>query len=57
MTDKNLLYLYDLPKDTITSTKIATTIKDKTGLELNEPPQIRRDPNKPFYSAILKIND
>jgi polyadenylate-binding protein len=57
MQDKNLLYLYDLPKDSITSTKIATKIKEAADYELAEPPQIRRDPNKPFYSAIVKIND
>ena len=57
MADKNLLYLYDLPKENITSTKIATTIKEKCDFELTEPPQIRRDPNRPFYSAIIKIND
>jgi hypothetical protein len=57
IADKNLLYLYELPKDSLTSTKIAAKIKDTTTYELQEPPQIRRDANKPFYSAIIKIND
>lgn len=51
MTDKNILYLYDLPKDTVSSVKIANKIKELTDLDLGEPPQIRRDPNKPFYTA------
>jgi len=57
MQDKNLLYLYDLPKDTITSTKIATKIKEVADYDLPDPPQIKRDPNKPFYTAMVKIND
>ena len=56
MQDKSLLYLYDLPKEKVTSTQIATKIKELTGYEIADP-QIRRDPNKPFYTAIIKIND
>jgi hypothetical protein len=57
VTDKNLIYLYDLPKEIYTTTKIASKIKEKTGYELQEPAQVRRDPSRPFYSAIIKIND
>lgn len=57
MDQKQLFYLYDLPKDLITSSKIAAKIKELTKYELAELPQIRRDPNKPFYTAILKINE
>ena len=52
---QNYLYLYELPKDKATSTGLATFIKDKTGIILNRIPQIRRDINRPFYSAIITI--
>ena len=56
---KQLLYLYDLPKELVTSTKIDNVVKEQASFELgpNNQPQIRRDPNKPFYSAIIKITD
>ena len=58
MTDKqNLLYMYDLPKDLVTSSKIALLIKEKANCEAIENPQIKRDPNKPFYTAMVKVND
>lgn len=57
MNDKTLLFLYDLPKEDVTSTKISTVFKEKAKYDLIDPPQIRRDPNKPFYTAIVKIND
>ena len=57
MTDKNLIYLYDLPKDLVTSSKIAELIKTIAGVDTFETPQIRRDLNKPFYCAIIKFND
>jgi len=56
-TDKSLLYLYDLPKGEVTSVQITTKIKDLTGYELTEPPQIRRQAERLFYTAIVKIND
>jgi len=52
---QNYLYLYDLPKDQATSTRLATFLKDKTNIVLNRIPQIRRDLNRPFYSAIMTI--
>ena len=48
--------MYDLPK-TVSSTAIAKKIKEKTGVDLDIAPQIRRDFGKHFYTAILKIND
>lgn len=57
MTDKNILFVYDLPKSIISSTLLASRIKEITGYEIKEPPQIRRNPDRPFYSAILKISD
>ena len=57
MTDKHLLYLYDLPKESVTSIKIAELIKTQVGTENIDVPQIRRDNNKPFYAAIVKFND
>jgi len=54
---KNILYLYDLPKDNITSVTIAQTIKDRTKYEIQDQPQIKRDMNKPFYTAMVRIND
>lgn len=52
---QNYLYLYDLPKDHATSTLLATYLKNKTNIVLNRIPQIRRDINRPFYSAIITI--
>lgn len=52
---QNYLYLYDLPKDKLTSTTLATFLKSKTNVVLSRIPQIRRDINRPFYSAIITI--
>ena len=52
---QNYLYLYDLPKEHATSTLLANYLKQKTGIILNRIPQIRRDINRPFYSAIITI--
>lgn len=52
---QNYLYLYDLPKDRATSTSLATYLLTKTGITLQRIPQIRRDINRPFYSAIMTI--
>lgn len=57
LPEKNLIYFYELPKDNTTSTKLADKIKSLTDYNISEHPQIRRDPNKTFYSAIIKIND
>ena len=54
---KNYLYLYDLPKTSCTSAVIATIIMNKTNFILDRKPQIRRDFNRPFYTAIVIIQD
>lgn len=53
----NNIFLYDLPKGSSTSTSIAKVIFDNTGYKLETMPQIRRDPNKIFYSAVIKIEN
>jgi hypothetical protein len=52
----SLLYLYDLPKDSVTSVKIANVLKLKANYESSDPIQIKRDLNKNFYSAIIKVS-
>ena len=52
---QNYLYLYDLPKHETTSTHLASVLQQKTGIVLSRMPQIRRDINRPFYSAIMTI--
>jgi hypothetical protein len=54
---KNYLYLYDLPKEETTSNEIAMIIMEKTGYKLDRKPQIRRDLNRPFNTAISTIPD
>jgi hypothetical protein len=55
--DTNIIYFYDLPKSSYTSTRLAEIIKDKTGYILEHMPQVHRDIGKPFYWAILKIEN
>lgn len=52
---QNLIYLYDLPKEDISSTKIAMKFKDNAGITIGQP-QIKRDITKPFYTAIVKVD-
>jgi polyadenylate-binding protein len=56
-TNTNLVYFYDLPHGEFTSTHLAKIIKEKTGYDLDRQPQVRRDFNKPFYTAVVQIND
>ena len=51
-----ILYIYDLPK-TVTSTTIADAIKRHADYQLDagSKPQLNRDPNKPFFSAVVKF--
>ena len=49
------MYLYDLPRNEYTSHKIARIVKDKTGITLNEPPNILRDVQKKFLNGFMKI--
>jgi hypothetical protein len=55
--NKNLLYIYDLPKSIITSVILKDTVKKVSQYDISEAPQIRRNPDRPFYTAIIKIND
>ena len=52
---QNYLYVYDLPKEYATSTQLAKYLQEKTDIVLSRFPQIRRDINRPFYSAIMTI--
>jgi len=54
---QNIIYLYDLPKENITSVKLANLFKEKADIDLDIAPQIKRDITKPFYTAIVRIND
>jgi len=53
---QNLLYLYDLPKEDTSSTKLCMIFKEKAGIIIGPRPQIRRDITRPFYSGIVKID-
>jgi hypothetical protein len=55
--DTNIIYLYDLSSKSYTSTALAKVIKDLTGYNLEHMPQVRRDPGKPFYTAVIKIDN
>ena len=56
-SSQNIIYLYDLPKKEYTSVKLAELLKDVTGVELERQPTVRRDLIRPFYSAIIGIED
>jgi hypothetical protein len=57
MQKRNYLYLYDLPKDKVSSVKISEIFKNE-GINVGDKkPQISRDLFKPFYSAIVNIED
>lgn len=54
----NLIYLYDLPKEETSSTKIALLLKDIADVtHLDAKPQIIKDISRPFYTAIVSIKD
>jgi hypothetical protein len=55
--ETNIIYLYDLPHKSYTSTQLAKVIKEQTGYNLEHMPQVRRDPGKPFYTAVIKIEN
>ncbi len=55
--DTNIIFLYDLPQKNYTSTALAKVIKQLTGYNLEVLPQVRRDPGKLFYTAIIKIEN
>jgi len=56
--DQNYIYLYDLPKEEISSTKVAQAFEQQAKVTLSDgKPQIRRDLTRPFYSGIVQIKD
>jgi hypothetical protein len=57
MQEQNLIYLYDLPKKETTSVAIAEAFKERANVILDPKPQIKTDPTRPFYSAMVSIKD
>ena len=62
-SERQLIYLYDLPKSVVTSVKISTVIKEKTGYDLTESVQYRDcRPHpltglpSPFTQGIIKVD-
>ena len=55
MDNKQIIYFYDLPKGYLTMARIHELLK-QAGAEGIQPPNIRRDPYKPFYTAVVKID-
>jgi hypothetical protein len=63
LDNKQILYLYDLPKYFVTSVRLAHIIKEKCGYELPDPVQFREcRPNlttglpSPFMMGIMKVD-
>jgi hypothetical protein len=57
-SQQNTLYIYDLPKKSgTTSTALCVAIKNLLGYDLEYQPQIRRDPNRVFYTALIRIDN
>jgi hypothetical protein len=54
---QNILYLYDLPKEVVTSVLIAEAFKKYADVILTGVPQIKRDATRPFFTAMVKIDD
>jgi hypothetical protein len=61
--DKQLFYLYDLPKIVTSSVRMTQVIKERTGYELPDPVQFRDckpNPNtgvaSPFQLGIIKVD-
>jgi len=52
---QNNLYLHDLPRDKVTSVRIAEVFKTNGICIGVKKPCIKRDLFKPFYSAIVNI--
>ncbi len=53
LPDEKVFYIYDLPKSVTTDILLSKKIQDITGSELKKLPQIIKNPDKPFYSAII----
>lgn len=58
VSNQNTLFIYDLPKTHgTTSTALCLVIKNILGYDLEYQPQIRRDPNRVFYTALIRIDN
>jgi hypothetical protein len=62
--NKNLIYLYDMPKGLVTSVKIHKIIKDLTGYDMQEPVQFREckphfltGMQSPYWNGIIKVDN
>ena len=62
-TSRQIIYLYDLPKSIVTSIKINQIIKERCGIELQEPVQFKEcRPHpvsglpSPFTIGIIKVD-
>jgi polyadenylate-binding protein len=54
---RKYLYVYDLPRNKTTSVKLAEIFKEKQGVQIMTKPQIQRDLFRPFYQAIIPIEN
>lgn len=52
-----MFFLYDLPQDKYTSTKLAKLIQSKAGYRLKKMPIVIRSLAKPFYTVEIEIED
>jgi hypothetical protein len=52
-----VFFLYDLPQNNYTSTKLAKLIQSKTGYKLEKMPIVIRSLAKPFYTVQIEIDD
>lgn len=46
-----------MPKDTCTSVKISEIVKEKTGIVLNFPTTFKKNPERYFDTAIIKVDN
>ena len=53
----NNLFIYDLPPHKVTSVGLANMIKETTGIEITEKPQVWKDSTTPFWTAVVKFDD
>jgi RNA recognition motif-containing protein len=55
---QNVVYFYGLPANNVTSNQLRQKISEMAGIDLKQSnqPQIRRDLNKPEWSALVKLD-
>lgn len=54
---RKYMYVYDLPKNGVTSVKLAELFKQQGITVSTQKPQIHRDLFKPFYTAIIPLEE